>query len=50
MIELAAFRLKEYDKVIKAVKVFLLIYSIEEGTYEKIERIYRESGIVAAYE
>ncbi|MBW6501488.1 MAG: TIR domain-containing protein [Bacteroidales bacterium] len=49
MIELAAFSLKEYDKVIKAVKVLLPLFAIEEATYEKIERIYRESGIVAAY-
>jgi len=48
MIEIAAYGLKEYDKVIGAVKhVFPLM--IEEDDYQSIVRIYKESGIVAAY-
>jgi len=49
MIEISAYRLKEYDKVIRAVK-YALPFPMEEETYNEIERIYRESGIVAAYE
>jgi len=49
MIEIAAFRLGEYDKVIRAVN-YALPYSMEEDVYEKIVRIYSESGIIAAYE
>jgi tetratricopeptide (TPR) repeat protein len=48
MIELAAYRLGEYDKVIKSLKNSLHI-SFEEDVYEEIVGIYRESGIVAAY-
>ena len=50
MLEMAAYKCKDYDKVIKAVKVLLPFYAIEEATYEKIRRIYNESGIVSAYE
>jgi serine/threonine protein kinase len=49
MIEIAAYRLKQYDKVIKAVR-YTLPFTMEEETYNEIERIYRESGIVSAYE
>ena len=49
MIELAAFRLGEYDKAIRAVK-YSLPYAMEEDVYEEVVRIYSESGIVAAYE
>jgi eukaryotic-like serine/threonine-protein kinase len=49
MIELAAYRLKEYDKVIRSVK-YSLPFLIEENVYEGIVRIYSESGIVSAYE
>ena len=48
MIELAAYRLGEYDKVIRSVK-YSLPFSIEEDVYEGIVKIYSESGIVAAY-
>jgi len=48
MIEFAAFRLGEYDKVIKSVKHSLPI-PIEEDVYEEIVGIFRESGIAAAY-
>jgi len=49
LIELIAYRLKEYDKVIKAVR-YALPFPMEEETFKEIERIYRESGIVSAYE
>ncbi len=49
LIELIAFRLKKYDKVINAVR-YALPFPMEEETFKEIERIYRESGIVAAYE
>lgn len=48
MIEIAAYRLKEYDKVIRSVK-YALPFSIDEDDYKGIVRIYSESGIVAAY-
>jgi len=49
MIEISAYRLKEYDKVIRAVK-YALPFPIEEEAFKEIERIYSESGIVSAYE
>jgi TolB-like protein len=48
MIEIAAYRLKQYDKVIRAVR-HVLPFPLEEEAYRDIERVYRESGIVAAY-
>ena len=49
MLEIAAYRLKEYDKVMRSAK-YSLPFAIEEDVYEGIMRIYNESGIVAAYE
>ena len=49
MIEIAAYRVKEYDKVIRSVK-YTLPFLVEEDIYDGIVRIYNESGIVAAYE
>ena len=49
MIEIAAYRLKQYDKVLRAVRN-VLPFPLEEDAYKDIERIYSESGIVAAYE
>jgi len=49
MIEISAYRLKDYDKVIRAVK-YALPFPIEEEAFKEIERIYSESGIVSAYE
>ena len=49
LIELAAYRLGEYDKVIRAVK-YSLPYPMEEDVYEEVVRIFSESGIVAAYQ
>jgi TolB-like protein len=48
MIESAAYHLGEYDKVIRAVQ-YALPFSIGEGVYAGIVRMYNESGIVAAY-
>ena len=51
MLEIAAYKCEDYDKVIKALKSLLLpLYSVEEATSEKIEKIYRVSGIGPAYE
>jgi tetratricopeptide (TPR) repeat protein len=49
MIEISAYKLKEYDKVIRSVK-YSLPFAMEEDVYIGIVRIYNESGIVAAYE
>jgi serine/threonine protein kinase len=49
MIEIAAYRLKQYDKVIRAVR-HVLPFPLEEHAYRDIERIYSKSGIVTAYE
>jgi serine/threonine protein kinase len=48
MIELAAFRLKQYDKVLRAVR-YSLPFPLEEEAYRDIQRVYGESGIAAAY-
>jgi TolB-like protein len=49
MLEIVAYKYKDYDKVIRAVKYSLPI-TIEEEAFKDIERIYSESGIVTAYE
>ena len=49
MLEIVAYKSKDYDKVIRMVKYSLPI-TIEEDVLKDIERIYRESGIVMAYE
>jgi TolB-like protein len=49
MIEIAAYRLNQYDKVLRAVR-HVLPFPLEEDAYKDIERIYSESGIVTAYE
>jgi len=48
MIELAAYKLKQYDKVLRAVR-HVLPFPLEEEAYKDIERVYKESGIAAAY-
>ena len=48
LVELAAYRLGEHDKVISAVR-YALPFSIEEDVYKSIVEIYGDSGIVAAY-
>lgn len=49
MIEIAAYRLKQYDKVLRAVR-HVLPFPLEEVAYREIEMIHGESGIVSAYE
>jgi tetratricopeptide (TPR) repeat protein len=49
MIEIAAYRLKQYDKALRAVR-HVLPFSLEEDAFKDIERTYSESGIVKAYE
>ena len=49
LIELAAYWLGEYDRVIRAVK-YSLPYPMEQDVYEEVVRIYSESGIIAAYD
>ena len=46
---LAAYRSKEYDKVLTAEKYLLPVLIGEDG-YKEIERIYREHGIFPAYD
>ncbi len=48
MIEIAAYRLKQYDKVLRAVR-HVLPFPLEDEAYREIEKTYRESGIAAAY-
>jgi len=49
MLEAAAYGCKDYDKVIRALK-YSLPFPFEEDKYKDIEKIYKESGIVTAYE
>jgi tetratricopeptide (TPR) repeat protein len=49
LIEVAAYRLGEYKKVIRSMK-YTLPFSIDEDVYEEITEIFRTSGIAAAYE
>jgi TolB-like protein len=49
MLEIAAYKCKDYDRVIRALK-YSLPFPFEEDKYKEIETIYRESGIVSAYE
>jgi serine/threonine protein kinase len=49
MLEIAAYRCRDHDRVIKALK-YSLPFPFEEDRYKEIERIYRERGIVPAYE
>jgi TolB-like protein len=49
MLEIAAYKCKDYDKVIRAVK-YVLPITINKDDFKDIERIYIESGIVKAYE
>jgi len=47
---MAAYRTKEYDKVLRAEKYLLpVLILIEEDTFKEIERIYSEHGIALAY-
>jgi len=47
---MAAYRTKEYDKVLRAEKYILpVLILIEEDTFKEIERIYSEHGIALAY-
>jgi serine/threonine protein kinase len=48
MIEIAAYRLKQYDKALRAVR-HVLPFPLEGEAYKDIERAYGESGIVTAY-
>jgi len=49
MLEIAAYKCKDYDRVIRSLK-YSLPFPFEEDKYKEIETIYRESGIVPAYE
>ena len=47
---MAAYRTKEYEKVLRAEKYLLpVLILIEEDTFKEIERIYNKHGIVLAY-
>jgi TolB-like protein len=47
IIEAAAFRCRDYDKVIEADKFIMPARGI---SFEKVEKIFREQGFIAAYE
>ena len=49
MLEIAAYRCRDYDRVIRALK-YSLPFPFEEDPYKEIERIYGERGIIPAYE
>ncbi len=49
LIEVASHRLGEYDKTIRSLR-YSLPLAVEENVYDRIAGIYRESGIVSAYE
>jgi TolB-like protein len=50
VIQFAALRCKEYDKVIKAERYLLPVFNVKEEDIKEIERIFNEQGIVKAYE
>ena len=50
VIFIAAFKCKEYGKVIKAEKYNLPVFSVKEDDIKEIERIFNEEGFVKAYE
>ncbi len=47
LIEMAAFKCGEYDKVMEAARYFLPVKGVD---FKEVEIIYEESGFVAAYE
>jgi TolB-like protein len=49
IIEGAAYRCNEHDKVIQAVR-YDLPFPVEEDAFNEIERIYEEDGLAQAYE
>jgi TolB-like protein len=50
LILVAAYRCKEYDKVIKADSYILPLFNLKEEDIKDIEMIFDEQGIVRAYE
>ena len=50
VIFIAAFKCKEYGKVIKAEKYNLPVFSVKEDDIKEIEKIFNEEGFVKAYE
>ena len=46
----AAFRCKEYNKVIKAERYILPSFSFKEDDIKEFERIFNEQGLIKAYE
>jgi TolB-like protein len=46
----AAFRCKEYNKVIKADRYILPSYNFKENDIKEFERIFNEQGLIKAYE
>jgi tetratricopeptide (TPR) repeat protein len=49
-IHVGAFLCKEYDKLINAEKYFLRKYHVKEEDIHEIDRIFKEQGLVKAYE
>jgi tetratricopeptide (TPR) repeat protein len=50
VIQVSAFKGKEYDELINAEKYFLRMYHVKEEDIQEIERIFKEQGLVKAYE
>jgi TolB-like protein len=46
----AAFRCKDYDKVIKAETYNLPVFGVKENDIKEIERIFNDQGFISAYE
>ena len=46
----AAFRCKEYNKVIKADRYILPLFNFKEDDIKEFERIFNEQGLIKAYE
>ncbi len=49
-IQIAANYCKEYDKLINAEKYFLRMYHVEEENIQEIDRVFKEHGVIKAYE
>jgi TolB-like protein len=49
VLEIAAYMCKDFDRVIRSLK-YALPFPFEEEKYKEIEKIYKESGIIPAYE
>ena len=49
-IQVGAFLCKEYDKLMNAERFFLRMYNVKEEDIQEIDMIFKEHGLVKAYE